>query len=130
MMMHIRSLMEVITNCKMSEPGKKTKRTGFLLSPARKLKPADDSENEEKESMNDESSFYYSDSWESVSTDSDLYTEEFECLRSLPTWKKLKLSAYERRQQWRRKQKRLKKYHQRLVTHVFAYDYMCVCLLI
>ena len=43
-----------------------------------------------------------------IPSDSDLDDPEFEILRKLPTWKKLKLSVYERRQRWRQKQKRVK----------------------
>ena len=51
-----------------------------------------------------------------VPTDSDLDTEEYDVLKKLPTWKKLKLSVYERRQRYRRRQKNLQRLKQQQVS--------------
>merc|ERR1712228_1161871 len=51
-----------------------------------------------------------------VPTDSDLDDEEFDILKQLPTWKKLKLSVFERRQRYRQKQKTLKRLKQQQIA--------------
>ena len=50
-----------------------------------------------------------------IPTDSDLDIEEFDVLKKLPTWKKLKLSVYERRQRYRRRQKNIQRLRQQQV---------------
>ena len=53
-----------------------------------------------------------------IPTDSDLDEEEFDVLKKLPTWKKLKLSVYERRQRYRRRQKTINQVKQQRVKYI------------